>query len=265
MTVPKRPQHFSRFSPYALLVMIGLGLSGWSLANTAFPELKPAASAGEFRVSPEARFANQSWQDIEGSIARQARITIGHFAGAPIDQDRDRPVPIHYRLYENPAETRGGIVLVPGFTEGLTMYQEVILDFIENGFSVYIHDHRNQGFSTRLLPEAPTLGHVDRFDHLVADLERFVQIVQTRRAGDARPLYVAAHSMGGAVVSLLLQRQAEQTPFRAAALVTPMHEPTVAPVQAEAIADRAARRWCIAEPCGCRSRFRAGQIARLPA
>ncbi len=238
-----RPR-LNSFSPAPFRGFVAALLTITALAaQAAFPPLQ-AQEGTAIRVSPESRFAGADWRAIERAIAAVARITEGSFDGIPNGGEGGSPVRIHYRVYEHPAERRGGVVLVPGFTEGLTMYQEVILDLVENGYSVYIHDHRSQGFSTRLLPDQPTVGHVDQFDHLVADLDRFTALVTARRAGNPRPLFIAAHSMGGAVVSLHLARQGERTAYRAAALVTPMHEPTVAPPTAEDLESRATRRWC---------------------
>ncbi len=224
-----------------------VGLAG---AAEPWPVLQASAQAlARHPVVDEARFGGQGWADIEQANAALASVQVDHFEGVPTGW-LGRSVRIHHRAYVLPSDReRGAVVIVPGFTEGLVIYQEVIHDLLNNGWSVYVHDHRNQGFSTRLIEgeDGRDKGHVDRFDNLVADLERFVAEVQRSRADPQRapkPWVLLAHSMGGAVSALHLARLGDQTPFRAAALVTPMMEPTVAPANSSRWGDQALRRWC---------------------
>ncbi|WP_348755021.1 alpha/beta fold hydrolase [uncultured Aquincola sp.] len=126
-----------------------------------------------------------------------------------------------YALAE-PPQPRASVVIVNGRTETLLKYAEVMHDLWRQGYAVYVLDHRGQGLSPRLLPDEPHKGHVASFDDYVADLSMFIdRVVQPRSPG--RPLLMLAHSMGGGIASLYLERHPGV--IRAAALSSPMHAP----------------------------------------
>jgi lysophospholipase len=119
------------------------------------------------------------------------------------------------------AQEKGAIVISSGRTEGLVKYPELIRDLMANGYSVYIHDHRGQGYSGRVAKSSDA-GDVEHFDDYVADLDRFVNTV-VLPVGH-KNLFLLAHSMGGGIATLYLESHPGH-PFKAAVLSSPMHRP----------------------------------------
>ena len=130
---------------------------------------------------------------------------------------------IQYLRFRQP-QPGPAVVIASGRTEFTDKYQELVYDFWRHGYSVYLHDHRGQGRSDRLLADKPQLGHVERFDDYVQDLHTLVQRETTGHA----VRFLVGHSMGGGIAT----RYLEQHPgvFRAAALSSPMHAPNPGPL-----------------------------------
>lgn len=115
------------------------------------------------------------------------------------------------------------VVVSSGRTESYLKYKELAFDLWQQGYSVFIHDHRGQGCSARLLtqPGKGQLGHVAAFDDYVADLATFMEEVV--RPSLHRRTVLLGHSMGGCVASLYLERQ--PAGLDRAVLSAPMHKP----------------------------------------
>ena len=124
---------------------------------------------------------------------------------------------IAYRIFEV-KNAKATIVISSGRTEGMLKYQELIYDLNQNGYSVYINDHRGQGNSDRLLEDSQ-IGHVIKFENYVLDLHQFI----SEFAKKDKKLILLGHSMGGAIATLY----AEEYPndFDALILSSPMHQP----------------------------------------
>ena len=68
--------------------------------------------------------------------------------------------------HEKPA---GTIVIMPGYTEFIEKYYEVIGQLLDRGYSVLITDWRGQGGSERLLEDKYS-GYVDSYDDFIGDI-----------------------------------------------------------------------------------------------
>jgi len=110
------------------------------------------------------------------------------------------------------------IVLSPGRTEGYLKYQELTYDLLQNGYNIFIIDHRGQGISSRLL-ENPYKGYVKEFDDYADDLNTFINNIVSKSCNGVKP-YLLAHSMGGAIAARYMQLYPDQV--QAAVLSSPM-------------------------------------------
>lgn len=117
----------------------------------------------------------------------------------------------------------GTVLIVHGFTENADKFAELIYSLLQNGYSVVAYDQRGHGRSWRDPAISDlSLTHVDRFDDYVGDLER---VVGGPLAGMPKPWFLFAHSMGGAVSSLFLERHGGV--FGRVALCAPMIAPNL--------------------------------------
>lgn len=126
---------------------------------------------------------------------------------------------IHYKQYIMP-DAKGHIVISHGLTETAEKYKEVIYYFVKEGYSVHIPEHRSHGMSERLVEDL-SMVHVEDFNTFVVDFESFVTEMVLPQSEDL-PLFLFAHSMGGGIGSIFLERYPEY--FDAAILSAPMME-----------------------------------------
>lgn len=136
-------------------------------------------------------------------------VTTGYFAGKD-------GIDVHY-AWCKPADAHATIVISSGRIESLLKYKELIYDLYQQGFAVFIADHRGQGLSGRMTHD-PQHGYVGDFADYVDDLITFTNtIVAPNQAGER---YLLCHSMGGAIGALTLLKDPEL--FSKAALCSPM-------------------------------------------
>jgi len=175
-------------------------------AFQALPEHLPY-----YALSTEKTLETEYKHSIEPHFARGIE---GHFQG-------ENNVSIFYMLFPVLKE-KGAIVIANGRTEAIIKYKELIYDLNYNGYSVYLLDHRGQGFSGRMVKDVQ-MGYVEDFNNYVLDLHSFV--VSTVKPLKSKHLYLLGHSMGGAIAARYLEMFNDG--FDAAVLNSPMLQPNL--------------------------------------
>ncbi|MBR3942032.1 MAG: alpha/beta hydrolase [Clostridia bacterium] len=149
--------------------------------------------SGHFSVIREENFAHEM-KNVEQIL--QNHVTTGYFTSFD-----DARLYYEYFLVENP---KASIVFVHGYTEFCKKYYELVWYFMNMGYNVFIYDQRGHGFSHRDVEDFQVI-HVNRFEDYADDLDCFVEKVVLTVQKDV-PLYLYAHSMGGAVAAFYLAK-----------------------------------------------------------
>lgn len=175
---------------------------GWTTASDGKAD-------GVARWSTEAGLDTRMTSTILPYFRSHARE--GNFAGVG-------GVPIHYVELVHGSEL-GALVISSGRTESYLKYAELAYDLRNVGVSIYIVDHRGQGFSGRMLAD-PQKGYVYNFDDYAADFATFMDTVVMAQPHER--ILGLAHSMGGTILATYI----EQYPgvIDAAVLSAPMFE-----------------------------------------
>ena len=126
---------------------------------------------------------------------------------------------LYYEFFQA-QDSRGAVVVVHGLSEFTGKYHEFAWYLLHQGYDVFLYDQRSHGRSCRLTERVDMI-HVDHFTNYWKDLDCFVRDV-VRKNTDG-PLYLYAHSMGGAVGAQYLANRPEV--FEKAVLSAPMIRP----------------------------------------
>jgi lysophospholipase len=194
---------YVRYILSSFLVIYTLHLLG----NKPPAENMPPAENRPYRLTTVSQLQDEGYsEEIESFYDKGEE---GTFTGAA-------GVAIYYKIFRQ-QEAGPAIMISTGRTEAAIKYTELIFDLYNNGYSVYIHDHRGQGLSERMADD-PEMGHIDTFQFYVDDMKSFY-MDYVRPAGH-NGIYLMAHSMGGAIGMTYL----EQHPldFKAAVFSSPM-------------------------------------------
>jgi len=124
---------------------------------------------------------------------------------------------INYAQFLQRDKSQQCIVIVSGRSESYLKYQELSYDLYQQGYSIFLLDHRGQGLSERLLAN-PHKGYVANFTDYELDLGYFINNI-VNVACQNKP-YLLAHSMGSVIATRYMQQFPSS--IKAAVLSSPM-------------------------------------------
>lgn len=143
---------------------------------------------------------------------------------------------IRTACWHAPSSTRGTTFVLPGKSEYIEKYFEVIGELLTRGFNVVALDWRGQGLSTRQV-DHPTKAYIECFDDFLADFEAVYNFYKEQLSG---PYVGLAHSMGGNIALRLVgEHRVEFSALVTTAPMTGLNMPSFWEKTAEAVAQTA--------------------------
>ena len=125
----------------------------------------------------------------------------------------------HLNYYiASPEDPKACIVIVHGFAEFWPKYYEYTWNLFRAGFKVFFMEQRGHGYSEGKCKD-PDLIYIDDYSTYVEDLHVFMDKVVAKES-DGLTRLVVAHSMGGAVSTLFMEKYPGY--FKGALLSSPM-------------------------------------------
>ena len=109
------------------------------------------------------------------------------------------------------------IVISQGRNESVLKYKELAFELNQQGYDLYLIDHRGQGFSQRLGGDSYR-GHIEQFKDYVDDFHHYISSLDLQL--NYQSSYLLSHSMGGTISALYLQLF--DHPFQASVFFSPM-------------------------------------------
>ena len=148
--------------------------------------------------------------DVDGIDLAYRKITSQH---SPIDPPTDAPTDT--------------LLILLGFGEGMNKYCELVQTLAARlpSLTIYIYDHRGQGFSDReSVVQQPLLAHITDWKAYVLDAEQFVRTL-VRPTSPTQRLHLFTHSTGGMIGTHLMAKH--PTWFSSATLHAPLFKLTL--------------------------------------
>lgn len=112
---------------------------------------------------------------------------------------------------------KGSIIFLPGKSEPVFKYAELLYDLRDLGYSYYLMDHRGMGMSDKIILGTDK-SHVKKFDNYITDLKYFIDTIVQPKTN--KKLYAVSHSMGGAILTKYLVTYKDN--FNRIVLASPM-------------------------------------------
>ena len=145
------------------------------------------------KIIQEDNFADIMKDEVEPYLYAHCREC--YITGAKEPERREKNGKLHVKFYETD-RPKGVIIISHGFTEGAQKYDEMIYYFLKAGYHVCMPEHMGHGLSYRLT-EDPSLVHIDTWKRFVRDFLKVCHVVKEQYS--ELPLFLLAHSMGGAI------------------------------------------------------------------